>query len=572
MDRSQEFEQRLAGLRAEARRGATAETFRGYEALCRAAREQGAAWIAAQALRDLATLTVELDPETARLLARAAESAGAAAAPAAERREFDASVIVLGLAAPATDAPVLASLERQTLPRSCFETLLADRSDARAINEAISAALGRVLVFVAPDVSLAADALARHVATHEAPVPPQLVLGALDREGLSLRPLAWSLERLGLLGCQHAPEDGGDLPPELVALDHASARREVVLRACGFDPSLSAFAGLELGARLSATGVRCVLAPQIRATRPAAIDLDGWLARARSMGADWLALRRRHGAGAPPSWLRDAGLEEAEREELLARLLADADVHERRVRSLRESLHEIEQVLARDPARADSILARLGGDLGGLVLEVTRHELMRGFVHAVLGGSPRSLEECATRTSRGAAVLVAGGGDVAAAAAAAVAELPDWAELVVAVPPGAAAPALPADRRVSTFALPAAGGGGALRRSLLAATGADFFVLLDGSCVPTRPEWAALRLTLAALPGVGACGVGDEPGDLARATLCSSLPASIVAARRDVIESDLEATDPFLDRVVRRGLRLATASAARTAEPSACPA
>jgi hypothetical protein len=575
-----ELEQRLASLRAEARRGATATTFERYERLCRAARTQGFSDLAASALRDLATLTHELDPATAKLLAKAAEAEGSAkpgststaASPSSTnaRGGLDASVIVLGLRGDATTAPAIASLDAQTLARDRFETLLSEGADAGAIATAASAARGRVLVFVAPDVALASDALALHVKAH-ATGAPRLVLGALDREGLHLRPLAWTLERIGLLGGQHAPEDGGALPAECAAFDHASVRRETFQSAGGCDATLDAFAAVELAVRLAASGVRCELVPEIRATRPAGLDLDGWLERARAMGADWLRLRRKLGAGAPPRWLRDVGIEESGAEAMYARLIGGADAHARRVASLRESLREIEQLLARTPARADALLDKVGTDLQALVLEVTRHELSRGFVHAALGGQVVELERCATQTRRGAAVLVAAGNaQLATAVATALPELPSWAEILVAVAPNTAAPALPADRRVRTFELPVAAQPGAMRRALLAATTADFLVLLDGSCVPTRSEWEALRLTLATLPAVGACGVDGEPAKLASARTCASLPDSLVAARREVIASHPDDAGTFLERLVRRGFRLATATAAASLEPAAC--
>src|SRR5262245_55945372 len=108
MSLRRELEQRLASLRAEARRGATPATFRQYEELVRQARAEGIGDLAGAALRDLATLTQELDPAIAKLLAQAAAtnsstSPTAAAAPPSTastpstRAELDASVIVLGL-------------------------------------------------------------------------------------------------------------------------------------------------------------------------------------------------------------------------------------------------------------------------------------------------------------------------------------------------------------------------------------------------------------------------------------------------------------------------------------------
>ncbi len=485
--------------------------------------------------------------------------------------ELDVSLLVLGLRASAGGAPVLESLRRQASPVPRFETIRVERVDARSLNEAAAAARGRLLVFVAPDVTLAADALALHVRAHAASTTPAIVLGALDREGLSLRPLAWSLERLGLLGWQHAPEESGEIPAECLAFDHASVRRSELLRVGGFDEALSVFGAIELGARLAKAGGRLLVDPAIRATRPAALDLDGWLARARAMGADWLLLRRRYGNDAPPRWLHEVGLEASAVELLLAAQLAATGAHARRVEALRETLHELEVVLARDPARADATLAAVGEDLGQVVLAVTRHELARGFVHAAQGGEAPALERCATQTRRGAAVLVTASDLAASVVEKTLGHLPASAELVAAVPANAAAPTLPDDSRLIRLALPGSATNGAMRRALLDASGADYFVLLDGSRAPMPAEWEAVRLTLSALPSIGACGVAGENAGRTTARLTTSVPTWLVATRRDVIESDGDDQGPFLERIVRRGLRLATARAAAPApEPAAC--
>jgi hypothetical protein len=297
-------------------------------------------------------------------------------------------------------------------------------------------------------------------------------------------------------------------------------------------------------------------------------DLDQWLSRCRAMGGDWTELRRLHGGGAPPAWLRDVGLDEGAHEALLARLLSGADRHSRCVRALRGSLHEMEQMLARRPDRAAETMAKLLPDLTATLLEVTRHELIRGFVHSLSGGGTERLERCAARTERGAAVIVLSSDTSVQAAEVALRELPPWAELVVGLQEGAPERRLPDDPRIRRLLLPRGATAPMLKRALLNGTGVDFFVLLDGSCVPTKAEWEALRLTLSTLPGVGACTVDGEPAVLATARTCTQLGSALVAVRRDVIEGDGDEAGPLLDRLVRKGYRLATATPAR--EDAAC--
>lgn len=572
MQPSPTLEQRYATIRAEARRGADVATFSAYESLWRDARAAGDEKLARQVLRDLSLLTAELDPGIARALA-AATTQGTRSnelpAPRADRAECDLSVVVLGVPERAGGAPALRSLATQTLAAGRFETLVADGGDARACDLALRSARGRVILFVAHDVVLRPDALQRHLAAHAPDATPCAQLGAIEWDGLAMRPLAHALDALGLLGAQAGVEAAGDVPAECVLLDHASFPRAALLAAGGIHAGLAAFAGPELGVRLAAAGWRIALDPAIGATRTPAIDLDGWLTRCRSMGADWKELRRLHGGGAPPSWLAGIGLEETERESLFARLLAGADRHDRCVSALRESLQEIEQAVARDPAQAGALLEKLRPDLAAALLEVTRHELIRGFVHALAGGEREPLERCAVKTQRGAAVIVISSDLSVQAVELALTELPPWAELVVGVQEGAPERALPDDRRIRRFLLHKGASAATLKQALLAGTGADFFVLLDGSIVPTRREWEALRLTLATLPAVGACNVDDrQEGLLAQAQLCAQLPSALVAVRRDVIEGDGGEAGPLLERLVRRGYRLATATAAR--ESTAC--
>jgi hypothetical protein len=572
MSQESELDRAYSSIRLEAR-AATNETFQRYEELWRAARRAGRHDLATRVLNDLVELTEQLDPATARLLADAAQRSGAASviatpvepatnASSGAPNAVDLTVVVVGVA-PTNEAPAVRSLGRQTLAASRFETRFAPQADGPSLNRAIETARGRVVLFVEPDVELAPDALERHVAAHSGPnAAPRAVLGRVDVDGLELRPLSWALDRMGLAGCQHGTTNDEEVPGECFAFAHASVPRATLEKVGGCDSRLAVFAAAELGARLAASGVAVVLAPSIGARRPATVDLDGWLARGRAMGGEWCTLQRKHGDQAPPTWLRSVGLEERAVEPLLERLLDGADRQARGVAALRDSIAEIERVLARKPAEASATLERIADDLVRSLLEVTRHELARGFVNAALGGDASSLERCAA-TGRGAAVLVLASDRNVAAVGPTLAELPNWAQLVVAGDAAAIARPLPDDRRLVRLEIPSGGSKTSLARALLASSGADLFVLLDGSCAPTRAEWEALRLTLSTLPAIGACDVGETSGALAKARLAATLPTALVAVRRDVVESDSDAGGSFLDRLVQRGYRLATTCASR---------
>ncbi|MSR46792.1 MAG: glycosyltransferase family 2 protein [Planctomycetes bacterium] len=555
------LEQRYLVIRERAARGAEVATFTAFEQLWKDARAAGDERLAKRILRDLAVLTAQLDPQIARELA-----AASIASPDAARVEL--SVVVLGVPQPASNSPVMASLQHQSLAPGRFETIVADRDDAASCNAALRAAKGEVILFLAHDLTLSPDALLRHLTAHAGGGPSCAVMGAVEWENLALRPLAWALDSVGLLGCQAGVDSAGDVPAECLALVHASFPRGPLLESGGINEGISAFAGPELGVRLAAAGWRITIDPAIGGRRTPATDLDGWLTRCRAMGGDWSELRRLHGGAAPPSWLRDIGLEESVGDSLFDRLLGSADRHSRCVSALHDSLTDIEQVVARSPDRALTTLEKLASDLTAAVLEVTRHELLRGFAHSIGGGTRDALERCAVRTVRGAAVLVLSSDHSVEAARVALSELPQWAELLVGVQEGAPEWRLPEDRRIRRLLLPKGATAPVLKQALLNGTGADFFVLLDGSCVPTCAEWTALRLTLSTLPCVGACSVDGEPAPLAHARMCQRLPNALVAVRRDVIESDGGEAGSLLERLVRKGYRLATAAPARV--ESAC--
>jgi hypothetical protein len=207
-------------------------------------------------------------------------------------------------------------------------------------------------------------------------------------------------------------------------------------------------------------------------------------------------------------------------------------------------------------------------DFAGLLLRVTRHELARGFVNAVQGASREALERCTARLRKGAAVLVLEDESLLPAIEVVCANLPEGGVLVAAIPQGAPSGKLPSDPRLVRMSIPKQASSAVLRAALLGATDADFLVLLDGTCAPTRSDWEAIRLTLGTLPCIGACNVeGDSGGPFARAELATRLPDALVAIRRDVVESDPGEAGPLLDRLVRRGYRFATAKPGLVACP-----
>lgn len=543
--------ERFAQLREQARAGANGTTFRGYENLWREARAAGDETIARQCLRDLAQLTAQIDPNVGRELAQAAGGVAPRGTP-------DLSVIVVGAPISAGEPPALRAIAAQTLPAARFEVIVADASGSASRNEGLRAATGRIVLFMDPDVAPAPDAFERLLAAHSA-AQPRVVAGRIDGGDLTRLPLPRLLERIGLASSLSDFTQSGEISGELCDAGFLSAPREALLRAGGFDPELTCFDGADLGVRLTSDGATCWFDPSIVATRPVDSDLDSWLRRARAMGADWFRLRAKHGADAPPSFLRGIGLEAAAAESILSTLLTQSDVQERCTASLRESLREFAAVAAKPSDRGD-LFALVQGDFSDLLLRVTRHELMRGFVNAANGGTRESLETCTAKLAHGAAVLVLNDPAGLAATKVVLQHLPADAQLVVACAATAPVDALPNDRRLVKMRIPAVATSEQTRNALLGATTADFFVLLDGSCAPTAADWNALRLTLGTVPCIGACNVeGDGEGPVAKAKLSARLGGDLVAVRRDVIASDPGEAGPLLERLVRRGYRLATA-------------
>jgi hypothetical protein len=550
-----ERQRRYADLREQATAGATAATFAGYEALHREARAAGDEALARRCLRDLAELTSLLDPEVGRKLA--------AAAGPDPRGERELTVVVVGAPEAAGDVPALRALAEQTIAPERVETIVSDSGGPAARNEALRAASGRIVAFVDADVAPARDALERIVAAHgDAAAPPRVVVGRVELSGLEREPLARLLIQLRIEGALTGFDRPGAIAGELCDSSFFSAPRAELVRAGGFDAELVRCDGADLGVRLERAGFAAWFEPAIRATRAASGDLDAWLERARALGADWFHLSAKHGAAAPPSFLRDVGLDAGATESLVARLLAGADAHARCTTSLRESLREFARIVAARPAEADGLFVKVVDDFTSLLLRVTRHELTRGFVNRAQGSPRAALERCATNVKRGAAVLVLRDESLLPAVEVVLQNLPADGVLVVAAPDGAPLSRLPDDPRIARMAIPRQPTPEQLRRGLLAATDADFLVLLDGTLAPTRNDWEAMRLTLATLPLIGACSVDGETGEaLATAQLSSHLPDALIALRRDAVESDPGEAGPLLTRLVRRGYRLATAKA-----------
>ena len=560
MGRRDELMQRYAAIRAQAAAGASSATFRDYESLWHDARDSGEAEVATRCLADLAELTAQIDPAIGRALARAIPDR---ARPATPPTSIDLSVVVVGAPESAGETAAQRGLARQTLAAPRFETILADASGPAARNEALAAARGRVVLFLDADVEPAGDALERVLAAH-ADGAEQIVVGRVDFADLAVAPLTRTLVLLGLEAPTSEFSHAGAIAPDCCTAAFLSAPRATLARLGGFDAGLERLDGVDLAVRLGAIRFD----PALRATRRAADDLGAWRRRARDLGADWCRLFEKHGASAPPAFLQGIGLERAAAETLVATLLRDADGQARCAQSLEESLRDFTRVVVAQRERADELFAKVADDFARLLLRLTRHELARGFVHAVQGAPREALERCAAPLENGAAVLVAGDASLREAIEVVRANLPPDGRLIVAIPAGAPDLALPSDARIVRLALSRDTAGGALRQALLGASDASFFVLLDGSCAPTRSEWEAIRVTLGTLPCIGACSVeGDSGGPLAQAELAARLPEELVAIRRDVLENDPGGAGTLLERLARRGLRLATAKPGLVACP-----
>ena len=89
---------------------------------------------------------------------------------------------------------------------------------------------------------------------------------------------------------------------------------------------------------------------------------------------------------------------------------------------------------------------------------------------------------------------------------------------------------------------------------------------LGGATITLLYEPDASRQTTVRV--IGACNVeGDSGGPLAHAELAARLPEELVAIRRDVLENDPGGAGTLLERLARRGLRLATANPGLVACP-----
>lgn len=232
-----------------------------------------------------------------------------------------ASVIVATYNRKEPLARLLATLSKQTLPRSDYEVIVVDdgsREDATPVASAFSHALqlqilrqanagvavarqrgierarGPVIIIVDDDMLLPESFVDRHVAAHEGH-DSRVVMGELlpdpnlDRMPLFERYHAYMQERLARRYAAEGTFSGHD-----VYTANLSLPRELFFRAGGFDPAFF-IEDVELGVRLAKLGAKFVFSKEVAAVHASDhTSLDAWLARSIKDGRDWVKLSRKH--------------------------------------------------------------------------------------------------------------------------------------------------------------------------------------------------------------------------------------------------------------------------------------
>jgi GT2 family glycosyltransferase len=204
----------------------------------------------------------------------------------------------LSVVIPTHDRPqalrhTLAALAEQTLPRGSYELLVVDDGSreenreavrrlreefdfelvekpqgglASARNRGAAEAKGAILLFLDDDVIPTRDALAEHLASHEAEAEPVAVVGSLPYpEEVVMTSFLWYVERSGHYDLYKYPDKyEGGAPPMPPMNGNASISRALFEQVGRYDESFRQYGSedLELGYRLAQAGVRFVYNPR----------------------------------------------------------------------------------------------------------------------------------------------------------------------------------------------------------------------------------------------------------------------------------------------------------------------
>lgn len=231
-----------------------------------------------------------------------------------------ATVIIPTHRRPDSLARVLAALDVQTLPAGSYEVIVVcdgtdDPSIARlssqdhdfvlrvltqrqsgpaaARNRGLSAATGEYIVFVDDDVVPLPDFLELHLAAHRSG-DRLVVIGPLVNSGVSSEPwIAWEWETLRR---QYAAISAAKWAAtwRQFHTGNASAPKELLLSAGGFDLRFKRAEDIELGLRLSEAGARFKLLPSVGALHFARRSFSSWIGIGYAYGKADVAMDALH--------------------------------------------------------------------------------------------------------------------------------------------------------------------------------------------------------------------------------------------------------------------------------------